>query len=236
MLARIYIPQFLTALFGGLILACGIITFGNALIFDRLFIGMLVFTAAVCFRNINIISVLAIILLQRCIEELAWFGLENAYTIKELLYCLALVVTFYLRFDPLAKIVAATLLLVIGAEIYWYATDYPAPEIYWHVSLMIINLFSRYLIFSRLALVDRFFPSQAQSTNLDWIIYRLMGTTVIIQCLVLIEYLGRHVLDFSNVLFIYYSYPYLMHAIGTFAIWATFNESYKQLLPRLLKA
>lgn len=236
MLASVYIRQLLTALFGGLFVACGIMTFGNAYIFDRLFIGILIFTAVICYRNINIVSVLLIILLQRCIEEMAWFGLENAITIKELLYLLAIAVTFYLRFDPIAKCVAAILALVISAEIYWYIVDYPAPEIYWHVTLMISNLFSRYLIFSRLALVDKYFPLKASSTQLDWIIYRLMGTTVIIQSAALLEYLARHILGYSNVLFIYYSYPFLMHAIGMFAIWATFNESYKHLLPRLLKA
>ncbi|MGO4893988.1 hypothetical protein [Flavobacterium sp. W21_SRS_FM6] len=236
MLARVYLPQLLTALFGGIFVACGMLSFGNAYIFDRLFIGIIIFTAAVCYRNINIVSVLAIILLQRCIEEFAWFSLSNAFVIKEFLYCLALALAIYLRFDPFAKFVGLTLVFVIGAEFYWYMADYIAPEIYWHVALMMINLFSRYLVFSRLDIVDRLFPGRGRSTNLDWIIYRLMGTTIIIQCAVLIEYLMRHLLGYSNVLIIYYSYPYLMHAIGMFAIWATFNESYKQLLPRLLKA
>jgi hypothetical protein len=236
MLARFYFPQLLTALFGGLFVACGILTFGNSYIFDRLYIGIIIFTAAVCFRNINIVSVLVIILLQRCVEEAAWLGLHNAYTVKALLYSLAILISFYLRFDPLARYVSATLILVIGAELYWYYIDYPAPEIYWYVTILITNLCSRYLVFSRLEIVDGFFPSRGRSTNLDWIVYKLMGTTIIIQCANIVEYLVRHLLGYSDVLIIYYSYPYLMHSIGMFAIWATFNESYKQLLPKLMKA
>ena len=45
MLLSHYLPKILTALFGGLFVSLGIYTFGNALLFDRIFIGVLIFTA-----------------------------------------------------------------------------------------------------------------------------------------------------------------------------------------------
>ncbi|WP_340680412.1 hypothetical protein [Paraglaciecola sp.] len=236
MLARVYLPPFITALFGGLFVALGILTFGNAYIFDRLFIGVLIFTALICFKNINIVSLLTIILLQRIIEELAWAGLNDSYVAKELVYLLGLVMIYTFRYDPMVKFATPTLLLTIAAEIYWYVSDYPAPEVYWPVLLLLSNLFTRYMIFSRLEFVERYFPKKSQSTNLDWIIYKLTGTTVIIQSLLLLEYIIRHVFELHQLLVMYHSYPYLVHGIAIFAIWATFNESYKQILPRLLKA
>lgn len=236
MLTRVYLPQILTAFFGGLFVFLGVLTFGNSYFFDRLFMAILIFAVCVCFKNINVVSVLAIIIIQRCIEELAWQGLQDAFAMKNLLYCLALAIIFYLRFDPMAKLAASVMFLVIMAELYWYVSDYHAPEIYWHVALLVINLFSRYMIFSRLSLVDRYFPGQGRSTNLDWIIYRVMGTAILVQALMLVEYLLRHLFNMDRLMLFYHAYPYLMHAIAVFAVWATFNESYRQLLPRLLRA
>jgi hypothetical protein len=236
MLARVYLPPFITALFGGLFIAIGIITFGKPDYFDRLFIGVLIFTAAVCRKNINIVSILVIILLQRLIEESAWSWLQNIYIIRELIYCIALATVVYLWFDPISKLASAVLILLIGAEIYWYITDYPAPELYWHTTLLLTNLLTRYMIFSRTSIVEHYFPGKGESTNLDWAIYKLCAVAAVIQCLALVEYLIRHLLGFNQVLIVYQSYVFLVHSIAIFVIWVTFNESYKQLLPRLLKA
>jgi hypothetical protein len=236
MLARVYLPPFITALFGGLFIALGIVTFGDADTFDRLFVGVLIFTLIICRNNIDIVSLLAIIFLQRIMQELAWSSLSDGVILKELLYSLAIVMMYTLRYDPLVKWLAAILALTICAEIYWYITDYPAPELYWQIILLLSCLFTRYMIFSRVELVQRYLTRTSQSTNLDWIFYKLIGTTAIVQAAIIFEYLIRHILGLSQVLVVYYSYPYIVHSIATFAIWATFHESYKLLLPKLLKA
>jgi hypothetical protein len=236
MLARVYLPPFITALFGGLFIALGVLTFGNASLFDGLFIAVLLFAGIVCRKNINIVSLLVIIVIDRLLQELAWFGLSSNDLLKELLYILTLVVLLVVRYDPLVKIIFPIIMLVIGAEIYWYVTDYPAPQLYWYITLLLSCLVTRFMIFSRLDWVEKFFPNKSQSINLDWIFYKLIGTTSIILSAMLLEYLVRHVFNFAQVTVIYYSYPYLVHAIATFSVWATFNESYKQLQLRLIKA
>ena len=236
MLARVYLPPIIMALFGGLFIAIGIITFGDADTFDRLFVGVLIFTLITCRNNIDIVTLLVIIFLQRIIQELAWATLSDGEVLKELLYSLVFVTMYALRHDPLVKWLGSVIVLALCAEIYWYLTDYPAPQLYWHLTLLISCLLTRYMIFSRLELVQKYLTRQSQSTNLDWIFYKLAGTTAIVHVAAIFEYLIRHVLGMSQVLFIYYSYPYIVHGIATFAIWATFHESYKQLLPKLLKA
>lgn len=236
MLLRVYLPPFITALFGGLFIAIGILTFGDADTFDRLFVGILIFTLIVCRNNIDIVSLLAIVFLQRIMQELAWTSLNDSEILKELLYSLALVMMYSLRYDPLVKWLTAILVLAIFSEIYWYLSDYPAPQLFWHLILLLSCLITRYMIFSRVDLVQKYLSRQSESTNLDWIFYKLMGTTTLVQAAAIFEYLIRHVLGQSQVLFVYYSYPYIVHGLATFAIWATFHESYKLLLPKLLKA
>ena len=236
MFARVYLPPFITALFAGLFIAIGILTFGDADTFDRLFVGVLVFTLIICRHNIDIVSLLAIIFLQRIMQELAWASLSDGEVLKELLYSLVLVTMYALRYDPLVKWLASVVVLAVCAELYWYFTDYPAPQLYWHLTLLLSCMLTRYMIFSRLELVQKYLTRQSQSTNLDWIFYKLAGTTAIVHVAAILEYLIRHILGLSQVLIIYYAYPYIVHGIATFAIWATFHESYKQLLPKLLKA
>jgi hypothetical protein len=236
MLVRAYLPNFITALFAGLFIAGGILTFGNADVFDRLYFGILIFTAVICRKNINVLSVLIILFAQLSMEELAWLYRSDSYVVKIILYSTVIWFAYYFRYDWVAKAIFYIVILVIFSEVYWYLTDYPPPQFYWHIWIMLSNLLVRYFLFSRVSLLDEYFPGKGMSTNLDWVIYRLSALVIITQIAITLEYLARHILGFSSVLFIYYSYEYIIHGLATFAIWATFHESYKQLLPRLLKA
>jgi hypothetical protein len=236
MLIRAYLPQILTALFGGLFVALGILTFGNALAFDRLHVGMLIFTGIICRKDINIVSVVILLLLQLTWESLAWHYLLSENLIKIILYSSAFWMMYYFRHDWVIKIILPILLLVIVSEIYWYKINYSAPEIYWHIWIMASNLFVRYLIFIRVGIVDKYFPEKGLSVNLDWIIYKLSALIIIIQTAMILEYFLRHIVGISNMLYVYYSYSYLVHGFATIVVWAIFSESFKQLLPRILKS
>ncbi len=236
MLLRAYLPKLITALFGGLFIAAGIITFGNALLFDRLFIGILFFTGFACRKDVNVIGIVLIILIQHILEELAWIYLSNNELVKIFIYGMCLILAFRLRHDHIAKFVLLFTLSIFGAEVYWLVIEYPAPQIYWHMSLIGLNLLVRNLIFSRVSITEYYLKKTATSINLDWTIYRLYGLSIIIQSAIVIEYLIRHLGNFEDLLFFYSSNAYFMHGIATLAIWAIFNESYKLLLPKLLKA
>jgi hypothetical protein len=236
MFIRPYLPQIFTALFGGLFALLGILTFGNGAAFDKIHIGMLIFTGIICRKDINVVSVVILLLLQLTWESLAWQYLINENIVKITLYISAFGMMYYFRHDWVVKILLPTLSLVIASEIYWYLTNYSAPEIYWHIWIMASNLLVRYLIFIRVGIVDSYYQEKGLSVNLDWVIYKLSAFIIIIQATMILEYLLRHIVGFSNMLFVYYSYSYLVHGIATIAVWAIFSESFKQLLPRLLKA
>jgi len=236
MILRAYLPKFLTALFGGLFVALGILTFGNSNVFDWFFLSVLIFTAIVCRNNINIVSIVLILFIQLALNQVVWFALSEHYLVVIFFHVLALWTIYQFKYDWVAKIMLLSVIIVITSEVYWFFTDYPRPQISWYIWLMTSNLFVRYLIFIRVGIVDSYFPEKGRSTHLDWIIYKLSALIILIQAVLIMEYLGRHVLNLSNALLIYYSYPYLFQGIATISIWVVFNESYKQLLPHLLKA
>jgi len=236
MILRAYLPKLLTALFGGIFVAAGIFTFGNALVFDRLFLGVIIFTAILCRRDVNVLSVTAIIFLQHIVEELAWLYLPSGYLIKAIVYIAGFCLVYYFWYDWTSKILLLCVVLGASTEIYWFVIEYDPPQTFWYVCIIMICISIRHLVFLRVNVVESFISKKAKSINLDWVLYKINGVVIITQTIVLFEYYLRHILGFQNALFAYYSLAYVIHALSTIIIWATFNESYKQLVPRLLKA
>lgn len=236
MLIRAYLPKILTALFGGIFVFLGFATFGNAWAFDRIYISLLIFTGIVCRKDINVVSVVIVLVLQLIWENLAWNLLVDENLVKIILYLVALYAIYYFRYDWLTKIVATIVIIAAACELYWYSNNYSAPEIYWYIWLMISNLLIRYLIFCRVSFVDKYYPRKGESINLDWVIYKLNAVLTILQAAMVLEYLSRHLLGLGGILLVYYSYSYIIHIIGTIIIWAIFTESSKRLIPKLLKA
>ena len=56
MVLRAYLPKFMTTFCGGFFVAAGIFTFGNALIFDRPFLGVILFIAFLCRQDVNVLK------------------------------------------------------------------------------------------------------------------------------------------------------------------------------------
>lgn len=214
----------------------GIATFGNGLTFDRIYIILLIFTGIVCRKDVNVVSVIIILVLQMIWDLLAWNLLIDENMVKVTLYTTALCVSYYFRYDWLAKIVATVVMVASASELYWYSIDYSAPEIYWYIWIMISNLLIRYLVFCRVSFVDKYYHKKGESVNLDWVIYKLNAALTVLQAAMVFEYLSRHLIGFDNIIFIYYSYSYVVHIIGTIIIWAIFTESSKRLIPKLMNA
>ncbi|MFT5674770.1 MAG: hypothetical protein ACI808_000694 [Paraglaciecola sp.] len=241
MLLRAYLPKFITALFGGLFIATGILTFGNAMIFDRLFIGVLIFTAIVCRSNINVVGIIAILALERLLEEFLWFSVidqfYNIWQMKIVIYAGLAWMLYKLWYDTMVKIVLPFILLSVAAEFYWYFIDYEKiPGIYWYNIIIGLNLLTRYLLFSRMELTESITSKSAESINLDWVVYQITRLYIVIEILNISEYLIRHLLTYSNIQLIYSSYPYLLHSISTFTLWVVFNETNKLIKSRFVSA
>ena len=186
------------------------------------------------------LGVITIIFLLRTFEEITWLYLGDSNLTKFVIYPSCIIISFYLRYDWAAKIFLYIGILASTTELYWLYEDYQAPQIYWNMTLVAITLISRNLIFSRVSITEHYLSKimrlEAKSINLDWIIYRLYGLSLILQIIVILEYLIRHLFGASELVLFYYSSAYAIRAISTLSIWAIFNESYKQLAPKSLKA
>ncbi|WJG08328.1 hypothetical protein [Aliiglaciecola sp. LCG003] len=239
MLLSHYFPKILIALLGGLFIFAGIYTFGKPLLFDRLFICILLFTATICRKNINVLGVVIILVLQRLAEETAWTISELEYKdiIKALFYFMALSVYWVIKYDKVSRLLLLALVLAIAADLYWSFTEQQAPEVYWYVTLMSFYAFARHLIFMRVAYMQEIFVrDHIDSVNLDWQIYKLNALFVLLQLLMIVEYLIRGVFEHYQILYVWAIYPYLSQLFYTYLIWVVFYESYKLLIPKLLKA
>jgi hypothetical protein len=236
MLIRAYLPQILAALFGGLFVAAGIFTFGNALLFDRLFLGVIIFTAILCRKDVNVLSVIAIIFLQHVIEEFAWLYLPSSYIFKGVIYFTGFWVIYYFWYDWTSKILLLCLILGVSSEVYWFVIEYDPPQTFWYICIIMICLIIRHLVFLRVNVVENYISKKAKSINLDWVLYKINAIVIVTQTTVLLEYYLRHIFGFQNALFAYQSLAFVIHVLSTVLIWATFKESYKQLFPQFIKA
>jgi hypothetical protein len=235
MILSAYIPSIIKALIGGLFIAFGIYSFGQAEIFEPIFLAVIIFTGVVCRANFDVVSILVIVFCQNLINELAWQFILDIFSVKFILYGLSALICFGCRYDKLIRFVLPLLLVIIGVEIYWLSTGYAGPNIVWHVWLLTIGLSLRYLLFARVGILQHYFKKQAQSINLDWSIYKLMGLSIVIQSAMLTEYLVRHISHAPHITYIYDLYPYIAQALATVMIWVIFHENAKLLIPKFLK-
>lgn len=236
MLIAAYLPKILTALLGGLFVFLGIVTFGNAEAFDRLFIFILIFTAIVCRKNIDVLGIVFILAFGRILEELLWFSTQDNLYSKVAVYSCLAIILYKLKYDTMSRFAIPCLVLSISAELFWFASQYQfTPEIYWYNILIGQSMVVRFLLFSRINLSLSIFNKKASSINLDWIIYQVTRIFIVFETLNILEYLSRHILELE-VTVIYVCYPFTMQAIATFILWAVFNEANKLLKTRILSA
>ena len=238
MIANHYLPKILTAIFAGLFIFTGLYTIGNGLLFDRLFICILIFTAVICRKNINVLGVVVILLLQRFLEETAWSisELDFQMVVKAAFYFLAIFAYWKIKYDGMAKVLLVALILSISAEFYWIYHSLKAVQIYWYIGVLASSLFFRHLIFMRVSFTESFFPKSAESINLDLQIYKVYSLFAYIELFMIVEYVLRGVFNLTNIMIVYKTYPYASQVLSTYMVWVIFNESYKLLLPKLLKA
>lgn len=238
MLLAHYFPKIITALLGGLFIFASIYSFGNALVFDRIYVGVLIFTAFICRKNINVLGVVIILLIVSAINEVAWVVSEIEYPtiIKILFYILGISIYLMVRYDKVSKLLAVSLIISLCSELYWIIIDKTPPELHYYIFTQATYLFTRHLLFYRVSYTDDYFKDKAKSIDLDWHIFKLNTVGIVIETMNIIEYAVRNVLGKVEVMVVYNLYPYLMHALGAYYIWIIFHESYKLLIPKLLRA
>jgi hypothetical protein len=137
----------------------GFLTFGDALLFEKIYIALLVFMAVIFIRDINIVSIIVISAIANLSSELLYFivfDFEYQITPKLMVYVAICITLFKLKTEEFRIIISVVIGLCIAAEMYWIYTGYDAPSIYWYVLLININLAVRFFLFSRVFITSKY--------------------------------------------------------------------------------
>ncbi len=229
MFIRSYVKPSFRALLAGCIICAGILTIGNALLFDRLFLSVLFLTLllAIQAKDVDLIGV-SLFLLSATILDEAFYLLPNDLWLNLIIYAVCGYVLYKIKDDKLAIRLAAPLLVFsIIVELYWLVIDYQTPQISYYHAVMLLSLLLRRLAFLRQFLMPEWFGKKSSSISLDYSIYRIAKYSALGCGAMLIEYLLRHLTNL-NPLYIYYAYPYFQRALSVVMILLIVDYTYKQ--------
>ncbi len=224
----------------GLIALClFVFSFGQPLLFDRIYLVLLLGAAAYSYHiDRNIFGIFVILFLERIFEETMFMLNSDEMSFKIIVISLCAFACYKLRYDRMIWVAVGALLSLILAEAYWHFTDYDTPRIYWSIVILFQSLMVRHFIFFRPAIMEQRFPEwkEIRWINTDWQIYQLMFVFVVIESLRLLEYYVRHILGFTDIIVIYTLYAYVTQALACTIIWIILNETVRMTRERYLAA
>lgn len=235
MLSVIFKP-YISALIGGLCIALGVYTFGNAALFDRAFIIIVILSALIIRKNYDILGLTLIIIVFRLIEELVWvFDFSNSDMITVFVYVFASCTVFKLWYDPFTKALTVVLFSSLIAQWYWNAVQYEdLPVITWHMFLATLSAWGKHLVFYRTYLTKKL-NIVAKPTVLDVKVMRLFTGFIVLDGIMITDYIIRHTIHQPELMIVYIAYPFVSHAIATYLLWLIFEENHYHLAPRIYK-
>ncbi|WP_158769841.1 hypothetical protein [Paraglaciecola sp. L1A13] len=229
------IPKFI----GSVLFVCaGFLTYGDSLLFEKIYLALLGFVAVLFIRDINIVSIIVISAAANLSSEILYPLVisEHFQLILKLLTYLAVCYTLYKVSEDSMRLPTVIVVgLCLTTECYWYLTSQEAPMIFWYVLLLTINLWVRHFLFARVFIMAKYFPTQYRSLNLDHTLYQLVFFYILLHQLVLVEYILRRVFDVSST-HIYYAAPYIFHGLTTYSALLVLIQGYILISKNWFKA
>lgn len=220
----------------GLLLSVLLLNFGDALVFDRIFLALLVVATFISFPiNKDTFSILAIVCLFFALEELHWLiitedllfpvGTQSVW-LKLYCYGLCLTACYLQRFEKISIAIAVVTFIGLGFEIYWLYFDLSAIEMYWFVLTSALALLARHALFYRPHILHSKFPDNPDWTfsQLDYDFDVFLKLLLILEAVMIIEYLVRYATDNSDITFVYNGYSYIAQGITLYLLLSTFFE------------
>lgn len=207
--------------------------------FDRIYLVLLIIASAYSYHiDKNIFGIFVILSLERVFEESMFLLTQDTWTFKLLVIALCSSACYKLRYDRMVWVAVGALSSVVGADLYWYFVDYPAPKIYWSLVILFQSLMVRHFIFFRPAIMERRFPEwkEIRWINTDWQIYQLMLVFAVMELLKLGEYYVRHLLGYTEVVVVYTLYAYAAQTLACVIIWIILSETIRMTRDRYLMA
>lgn len=229
------IPKFI----GSVLFVCaGFLTYGDSLLFEKIYLALLGFVAVLFIRDINIVSIIVISAAANLSSEVLYPLVisEHFQLILKLLTYFAVCYTLYnVSEDSMRMPTIIVVGLCLTTECYWYLSGQDAPMIFWYVLLLTINLWVRHFLFARVFIMAKYFPTQYRSLNLDHTLYQLVFFYILLHQLVLVEYILRRVFDVPST-HIYYAAPYIFHGLTTYSALLVLIQGYILISKNWFKA
>lgn len=223
-----FAQKVVSAVVAGCFIAAGILTFGDALIFDRLFIVVMAAIALYVRNDINVLGIIVILTTEQVIEETVWLTMQSFDYVKWVIYGACLTWLMVERKEPCFLYFATMLVLCSSAEMFWFITDSAPPIIYWHLFQIVSALLVRKFLILRSFITAEFFPKKAEPIRLDHYIYNAYVFFIWINMAMIIEYLLRYVLGFNGLLYMYNSFDYFTHFVTIIILYNLTDQSIKE--------
>lgn len=225
MILGYYVRRWLSAVLAIGLMLSGLLTFGYPEYFDRLVLFCLIALASffIYKKDVSFAGVLVILLFGRLADELVFFSYAYS-SAKGVIYLLAPIVLYQLRYDKLVRYLCAPIFLFsICAEVYWLQTDYDSPALHFIIAIMLHNMISKHLFFMRVPLTKKWLQHETNPLSIDWICYLIDKWTVILLAIILVEYLIRHFSTFQ-LFAIYDVYTPTIELISVFSVTLIINH------------
>ena len=232
-----FAQKVVSAALAGFFIAAGIITFGDASKFDRLYIAIIIAIAVYVRKDVNLLGVIFILAFERVVEELVWLTTFGDNGFKWIVYLVCALGLCHERKAKAPCFFYLTLiyLLTVSSELYWLATGYNAPQIYWYLFLVANTVFIRNLFILRPFRTAEYFPSEAEPLRIDHHLHNIFAFFIWINIAMIVEYLLRHLVGLNHVLYVYNSFEYIVHIIATAILFNLTDQSIKVANKRLIK-
>jgi hypothetical protein len=193
------------------VIGFGMISFNNASLFNLSFACLLVILSIAHFENKNLLSLFFILIVSRVVGEGFALVIESTMLfIKVGAYVLTISLALLFFYQTLSRLTLLILAFTIPVEIYWYVSDYSAPQIFFFFLVISQTIVQRYFLSMRAGYFRSWGDMKPQ--NLDYNLSELLFVSGIVNLIMILEYLFRH-LTGINLLVIYAAYEYLQHVI-----------------------
>lgn len=229
-----YAKKAFKALGAGAFIAAGIWSYGQVTLFEQVYLGMLGFIALLFIRDVNMLGLIVIEIGAHISSMAIWYFLDMLFA-KIFTYGFIILSLYLLKYEEKRRYIIAFVALSLGAEAYWLATGYDAPQIYYNLILININLFLRYFLFRRVFITAQIFPGAERSLEADIDLYNLIWLYVLVHIAMVSEYFLRHIFGL-NIMFIYDVSPYLFHGLSVYTAWIIVAQGTKLLSQRWMHA
>jgi hypothetical protein len=228
-------------------LGLGAATLGKPFLFELVSILTFLFIAYLFRTNVNIKGLCALLILDNLLINGVYLPYDPTITISDTItlnnffyvefmsskywlvmsYGLAAVCIYKFWYDSMSKITFGVLVISISAEVYWYVVGYDGPQIHFYFVKIAVYQLIRQLIIYRPHNGYFFTGIEMKKLSIEWFIIKIKSVSISIECLMVIEYLIRHLTPNARPMLLYISYDYFMQFIGSWLIWLVLSEAYK---------